>query len=46
MVWVTCEGTTPHDAEYMGAVTYRPMQGMPGFFFPFLHQEAYLRWAW
>ena len=42
MVWIDCHGATPHDEEYMGPVTYMPIQGYPGFFFPFLGQQHYL----
>ena len=38
MAWVSCAGATPHDAEFMGRVTYVPKRGMPGYFFPYLNQ--------
>ena len=38
MAWVSCEGDTPHDREFMGRVTYVPKRGMPGYFFPYLNQ--------
>ena len=38
MAWVSCEGGTPHDHEFMGRVTYVPKRGMPGYFFPYLNQ--------
>ncbi|XP_050301461.1 sodium/potassium-transporting ATPase subunit beta-2 isoform X2 [Anthonomus grandis grandis] len=43
-VWVSCEGETPADKEYIGSVTYYPkqVQGFPGYFFPYLNREGYL----
>jgi len=42
MVWITCEGATPHDTEYMGPVSYTPTTGVRGFYFPYLNQQLYL----
>ena len=38
MAWMSCAGATPHDAEFMGRVTYVPKRGMPGYFFPYMNQ--------
>ena len=43
MVWITCEGATPHDTEYMGPVSYTPTTGVRGFYFPYLNQQLYLK---
>lgn len=43
MVWVTCQGATSADREYLGPFRYMPVQGYPGYFFPFLNQQHYLR---
>ncbi len=42
MAWVTCEGATPHDHEYMGPVSYMPTHGLEGFNYPYLNQQLYL----
>ena len=42
MVWVTCEGETLMDTEYMGPVHLTPMNGFPGKYFPFVNQNHYL----
>ena len=42
-VWITCEGATPHDAEYMGPLSYTPTTGVRGFYFPYLNQQLYLK---
>ncbi|GJQ69822.1 hypothetical protein Trydic_g22374 [Trypoxylus dichotomus] len=42
-VWVTCEGETPADVEYLGPVKYYPdIQGFPGYYFPYVNSEGYL----
>ena len=41
VAWVSCAGATPHDAEFMGRVTYVPKRGMPGYFFPYLNQGPF-----
>ncbi|XP_060518777.1 sodium/potassium-transporting ATPase subunit beta-2 isoform X2 [Cylas formicarius] len=43
-VWVSCEGETPADKEYIGSITYYPkgVQGFPGYYFPYLNKEGYL----
>lgn len=46
MVWVSCQGATSADREYMGKVFYTPMQGYPGAYFPFLGQMGYQRWEY
>ena len=43
MVWITCEGATPHDTEYMGPLSYTPTTGVRGFYFPYLNQQLYLK---
>ena len=42
MAWVSCEGDTPHDREFMGRVTYVPKRGMPGYFFPYFNQGLFV----
>ena len=42
MVWLSCEGETSADTEYMGPVDYRPFYGFPGQYFPFINQNHYL----
>ena len=42
MVWLSCEGETPADTEYMGPLEMRPMPGFPGQYFPFQGQNHYL----
>ena len=42
MIWITCEGSTPADVENLGPVSYMPLQGFPGYFYPFLNQQHYL----
>ena len=44
MVWLACEGETSADKEYMGPIHYTPMQGFPGYYFPFVNQNHYLRY--
>lgn len=43
-IWVSCEGETPADKEYIGQTTYYPktFQGFPGYYFPYLNREGYL----
>ena len=43
MVWLNCQGATDHDQEYLGPIMYMPMQGYPGYYFPFMNQQHYLR---
>ena len=47
MVWVSCEGETSADKEYMGPVFYTPnnkhLPGYPGYYFPYVNQNHYLR---
>ena len=47
MVWVSCEGETSADTEYMGPVFYTPnnkhLPGYPGYYFPYVNQNHYLR---
>ena len=42
MVWITCEGETAADVENLGLVSYTPMQGFPGYYYPYLNQMHYL----
>ena len=44
MVWMSCEGATPHDKEWLGPIMYMPIRGFPGYFYPFLGQQHYLRY--
>ncbi|XP_048518690.1 sodium/potassium-transporting ATPase subunit beta-2 [Dendroctonus ponderosae] len=43
-IWVSCEGETPADKEYIGSISYYPksVQGFPGYYFPYLNREGYL----
>ncbi|XP_063914348.1 sodium/potassium-transporting ATPase subunit beta-2-like isoform X1 [Zophobas morio] len=42
-IWVSCEGENPADVEYLGPVQfYPPVQGFPGYYFPFRNSEGYL----
>jgi len=34
IIWVSCEGKTPTDAENAGPINYFPRRGFPGFYFP------------
>lgn len=43
MAWISCEGDTAADAEYMGPLKYTPKRGFPGYYFPYLSQQNYLR---
>jgi len=42
MVWLTCEGETLADKEWLGTVNYTPWQGFPGYYFPYHNQDHYL----
>ncbi len=44
VIWVSCQGVTAADEENLGSLNYTPLQGFPGFFFPFLGQNSYERW--
>ena len=44
MVWVSCTGETLADTEYMGIINYTPRPGYPGYYFPYLNQNHYLRY--
>mgnify|MGYP005984169793 FL=1 len=40
---MSCEGENPADVEYLGPVQfYPPVQGFPGYYFPFRNSEGYL----
>lgn len=41
-VWVSCEGETVSDKELIGPISYWPIPGFPGYFFPFENSEGYL----
>ncbi|KAL1513408.1 hypothetical protein ABEB36_002827 [Hypothenemus hampei] len=43
-VWLSCEGESPADREYVGSISYYPkqFQGFPGYYFPYLNGEGYL----
>lgn len=41
-VWVSCEGETSADKEYIGPIIYSPRMGFPGYFFPYSNTEGYL----
>ena len=43
MVWVSCTGETPADTEYIGPIHYTPRPGYPGFYFPYINQNHYLK---
>lgn len=42
MVWVSCQGETPADKEFIGPIKYLPYPGFPGYFFPYNNAEGYL----
>jgi len=42
MVWTSCEGETPADTENLGPISYTPIQGFPGYYYPYLNQMHYL----
>jgi len=42
MVWVTCKGENPADEEYIGEIEYKPWQGFPKYYFPYMHTPGYL----
>jgi len=42
MVWISCEGENPADRENIGRMDYRPHQGFPGYYFPYLNVPGYL----
>jgi len=42
MVWLSCEGETEADKEWLGGVTYTPWQGFPGFYYPYHAQDHYV----
>jgi len=39
---VSCEGETASDVELIGPISYWPIPGFPGYFFPFENSEGYL----
>ena len=41
-VWLSCQGSTQADIEYLGPISYMPYQGFPGYYFPYLNQQHYL----
>lgn len=41
-VWISCEGETTSDKELIGPLSYWPIPGFPGYFFPFENSEGYL----
>lgn len=41
-VWVSCEGENPADLEYIGPINYYPIQGFPGYYFPYENADGYL----
>ncbi|CAL4074539.1 unnamed protein product, partial [Meganyctiphanes norvegica] len=42
MVWVSCSGRNPADAEFIGKIEYTPWQGFPAYYFPYLNQPGYM----
>ena len=42
MVWLSCEGRTPHDNKYFEGFNYYPTQGFPKWYFPYRNQRGYL----
>lgn len=44
MVWVSCDGETEIDKEYMGPIFFTPkgLDGFPGYYFPYVNQNHYL----
>lgn len=41
-IWLTCDGDTPVDKEFIGPVSIYPFPGFPGYFFPYIGQDGYL----
>lgn len=39
---MSCEGETVSDKELIGPMSYWPIPGFPGYFFPFENSEGYL----
>ncbi len=42
MIWFSCEGENPADAEHIGQVDYYPRPGVPSYFYPYKNQDGYL----
>jgi len=42
MVWLSCEGDTQADKEWLGEVHYKPWQGFPGYYYPYHNQDHYV----
>ncbi|TRY79692.1 hypothetical protein TCAL_11006 [Tigriopus californicus] len=42
MTWVSCQGTTSADQEYMGPLNFHPAYGMQGYYYPYHNQEHFL----
>ncbi|KAJ9595669.1 hypothetical protein L9F63_013135 [Diploptera punctata] len=41
-LWVSCEGETNNDKEFIGPLKYLPRMGFPGYFFPYRNIDGYL----
>lgn len=41
LIWVSCEGENPADAENLGPVNYSPRRGFPSHYFPFKNVKGY-----
>lgn len=42
LIWVSCEGINPSDAENIGPISYHPHRGFPGYFYPCTNEEECL----
>jgi len=41
MIWVSCNGDTSADVEFVGPIEYYPTRGFPTYYFPFTNVEGY-----
>ncbi|XP_075212359.1 sodium/potassium-transporting ATPase subunit beta-2-like [Lycorma delicatula] len=41
-VWISCDGETPTDQEFIGPLQYIPEPGIPAYFLPYDGREGYL----
>ncbi|XP_037035084.1 sodium/potassium-transporting ATPase subunit beta-2-like [Bradysia coprophila] len=40
-IWLTCDGDTAADKEFVGPISYYPRNGFPTYYFPFKNTEGY-----
>ncbi|CAL4245963.1 unnamed protein product, partial [Meganyctiphanes norvegica] len=41
-VWMSCRGKNPADEKYIGEIVYKPWQGFPAYYFPYMNTPGYL----